>query len=107
MSQPNKCGFLARRTNGKVAASGRADFQRLGRGVRAGGLVAHVTFIHGMSNQPEPATLLEQWRIALLDDDGIDLAALGVSLSMVYWADVLYARPAAGAARESTRRPAI
>ena len=64
--------------------------------------MAHVTFIHGMSNQPLPATLLEQWRIALLDDDGIDLAALGVSLSMVYWADVLYPRPAAeGAAQES------
>jgi hypothetical protein len=70
--------------------------------VGTGGQVAHVTFIHGISNQPEPATLLEQWRIALLDDDGIDLAALGVSLSMVYWADVLYRRPAAdGAAQES------
>jgi hypothetical protein len=64
--------------------------------------VAHVTFIHGMSNQPAPVTLLEQWRVALLDDDGIDLAALGVSLSMVYWADVLYPRPASeGAAQES------
>jgi hypothetical protein len=64
--------------------------------------VAHVTFIHGISNQPEPATLLERWRIALLDDDGIDLAALGVSLSMVYWADVLYPRPApVDAAHES------
>ena len=64
--------------------------------------MAHVTFIHGISNQPEPATLLERWRIALLDDDGIDLAALGVSLSMVYWADVLYPRPApVDAAHES------
>ncbi len=64
--------------------------------------MAHVTFIHGISNQPEPRTLLEQWRVALLDDDGIDLAALGVSLSMVYWADVLYPRHAAtGAAQES------
>ncbi len=64
--------------------------------------MAHVTFIHGISNQPEPATLLEQWRVALLDDDGIDLAGLGVSLSMVCWADVLYPRPApAGAAQES------
>jgi hypothetical protein len=93
--------FLARRTNGKVAANGRADFERLGRGVGAGGQVAHVTFIHGISNQPEPAALLEQWRIELLDDDGIDLAALGVSLSMVYWADVLNPRPAAdGAVQE-------
>ena len=79
--------------------------------------MAHVTFIHGISNQPEPATLLERWRIALLDDDGIDLAALGVSLSMVYWADVLYPRPAPVVrrtsrmgwnwTRESTRRPPI
>lgn len=64
--------------------------------------MAHVTLIHGISNQPAPTTLLEQWRIALLDDDGIDLAALGVSLSMVYWADVLYPLPAeVDAAHES------
>lgn len=64
--------------------------------------MAHVTFIHGISNKPDPATLLEQWRVALLDDDGIDLAALGVSSSMVYWADVLYSQPApTGAAQES------
>ena len=54
------------------------------------------------AEQPDAATLLEQWRVALLDDDGIDLAALGVSLSMVYWADVLYPHPApAGGAQES------
>jgi hypothetical protein len=64
--------------------------------------VAHVTFIHGISNKPDPATLLEQWRVALLDDDGIDLAAFGVSSSMVYWADVLYPQPApVGAAQEA------
>ena len=64
--------------------------------------MAHVTFIHGISNKPDPASLLEQWRVALLDDDGIDLAALGVSSSMVYWADVLYPQPApGGAAQES------
>ena len=64
--------------------------------------MAHVTFIHGISNKPDPASLLEQWRVALLDDDGIDLAALGVSSSMVYWADVLYPQPApVGAAQES------
>jgi hypothetical protein len=64
--------------------------------------VAHITFIHGIANKPDLATLLQQWRVALLDDDGIDLAGLGVSSSMVYWADVLYPHPApAGAAHES------
>jgi hypothetical protein len=64
--------------------------------------VAQITFIHGISDQPEPATLLEQWRIAILNDDGIDLAALEVSLSMVYRADVPYPGPAAvGAAQDS------
>jgi hypothetical protein len=65
-------------------------------------VVAHVTFIHGVSNQPDPTALLEQWRVALVDDDGIDLAAVGVSLSMVYWADVLYPRPAAAAAAQES-----
>jgi hypothetical protein len=38
--------------------------------------------------------LLEQWRIALLDDDGVDLDGMGVMCSMVYWADFLYDKPA-------------
>jgi hypothetical protein len=64
--------------------------------------MAHLTFVHGIANKPDPETLLEQWRIALLDDDGIDLEALGVSSSMLYWADMLYAQPApADAAHES------
>jgi hypothetical protein len=37
--------------------------------------------------------LLEQWRVALLDNDGVDLDAMGVTSSMVYWADLLYAEP--------------
>ena len=65
--------------------------------------MAHVTFIHGIGNKPPPEELLEQWRVALLDDDGVDLDALGVSSSMVYWADLLYPEPApAAAATESS-----
>lgn len=55
--------------------------------------MAHVTFIHGIANKPPKDALLEQWRVALLDDDGVDLDAMGVSTSMVYWADLLYADP--------------
>lgn len=63
----------------------------------------HVTFVHGIGNKPEPDVLLEQWRVALSDDDGVDLDALDVTSSMAYWADLLYDRPAApGAAHEAT-----
>jgi hypothetical protein len=56
--------------------------------------MAHVTFIHGIGNKPDPVTLLNEWHIALSDNDGPDLEALDVSSSMVYWADMLYATPA-------------
>jgi len=62
-----------------------------------------VTFVHGIGNKPERKDLLEQWRVALVDDDGVDLAAMGVTSSMVYWADVLYEAPALrGSGHEST-----
>jgi hypothetical protein len=65
--------------------------------------LAHITFVHGIGNKPRPDVLLEQWRVALLDDAGLDLDALGVTTSMAYWADVLYAEPAPDeAATEST-----
>ncbi len=54
----------------------------------------HVTFIHGIANKPPADELLEIWRRALKDDGGINLAAKGITSSMVYWADVLYAKPA-------------
>lgn len=60
--------------------------------------MGHVTFIHGIGNKPPPGELLEQWQVALLDDDGVDLDAMGVTSSMVYWADLLYAEPAPTAA---------
>ncbi len=56
--------------------------------------MGHITFVHGIANKPERDVLLEQWRIALYDNDGIDLDDLDVTCSMVYWADLLYANPA-------------
>jgi len=57
--------------------------------------MAHVTFIHGISNKPEADELLKIWRRALADtgDDPLALGSLGVSSSLVYWADVMYAAP--------------
>src|SRR5438045_1830575 len=55
--------------------------------------MGHITFVHGIANKPEPEVLLEQWRVALRDDDGVDLDDLDVTCSMVYWADLLYANP--------------
>lgn len=55
--------------------------------------MAHVTFIHGIGNKPEPGALLDRWERALADGDGIDLGTRGITSSMVYWADVLYPEP--------------
>lgn len=56
--------------------------------------MAHVTFIHGLSNKPEADALHRIWRRALgKGGDGIDLGSAGVSSRMVYWADVLYDKP--------------
>lgn len=52
----------------------------------------HVTFVHGISNKPEKAELLKSWN-ADLDVGGLNLGAQGVTSSMVYWADVVYAKP--------------
>jgi hypothetical protein len=59
----------------------------------------HVTFVHGIGNKPAPETLLRDWRGALTDH-GLDLGDLGVSTSMVYWADLLYSAPVAEVAYE-------
>ncbi|HWQ35448.1 MAG TPA: hypothetical protein VNQ79_21555 [Blastocatellia bacterium] len=53
----------------------------------------HITFIHGIANKPPKDKLLRLWREALARDNGLDLGANGVSSSMVYWADVMYAAP--------------
>lgn len=66
--------------------------------------MAHVTFVHGIANKPPRDDLLEQWRTALSVADGLDLDALGVTSSMVYWADLLYAEPtSAGTGNESNQ----
>ena len=54
----------------------------------------HVTFIHGIANKPSAEILLEQWTNHLIDG-GLDLASGGVSTSLVYWADIVYAKPQA------------
>lgn len=63
--------------------------------------MAHITFIHGIANKPPADALLEQWRVALLDNDGVDLDQMGVTSSMVYWADLLYAHPLSEAVAQS------
>ncbi|MGH8941941.1 MAG: hypothetical protein ACRDWF_03885 [Acidimicrobiia bacterium] len=66
--------------------------------------MAHVTFVHGIMNQPSPARLLKQWKRDLADGgDGVDLDVYGVTSSMVYWADVMYAAAtdAGGSSHES------
>lgn len=56
----------------------------------------HVTFIHGIANKPPKDQLLKDWEDSLVQG-GLDLAASGVTTSMVYWADVVYAEPEATA----------
>ena len=56
--------------------------------------MAHVTFIHGIGNKPDADKLLDIWlRNLAAGLDGINLGAEGITSSMVYWADVLYAEP--------------
>lgn len=61
----------------------------------------HITFIHGIANKPALDPLLELWRRSLADATGLDLGAEGVTSTMVYWADVMYAEPLAEAEQES------
>jgi hypothetical protein len=66
--------------------------------------MGHITFVHGIMNQPSPARLLEVWKRDLADGgDGVDLDVYGVTSSMVYWADVMYAAAtdAGGGSQES------
>lgn len=57
----------------------------------------HVTFIHGIANKPPRDKLLEAWE-SELELGGLGLASEGVTTSMVYWADVMYAEPLAAEA---------
>jgi hypothetical protein len=47
-----------------------------------------------MINKPPADELLNIWKRALAADGGINLSTRGITSSMVYWADVLYAKPA-------------
>lgn len=56
--------------------------------------MAHVTFIHGIANKPPPDELLAIWRRALTQAaDPLPLGDLGVTSSLVYWADLLNEKP--------------
>jgi hypothetical protein len=56
--------------------------------------MAHVTLIHGISNKPPPEDLLRIWRDTLANAaEPVPLGDLGVSSSLVYWADLLYGKP--------------
>ena len=57
----------------------------------------HVIFVHGLSNKPPREALLKAWLGALKGrfGGGLDLTAAGATSEMVYWADVMYAKPAA------------
>ncbi|MBB3525911.1 hypothetical protein HJB84_28450 [Rhizobium sp. NZLR1b] len=56
--------------------------------------MTHVTFIHGIGNKPKAKELHDIWLRSLATGaGGIDLGGEGVTSSMVYWADVLYADP--------------
>ncbi|HEY6641452.1 hypothetical protein [Povalibacter sp.] len=54
----------------------------------------HVTFIHGIANKPPADDLLRIWRRTLADAaEPLPLGDLGVTSSLVYWADLMYGDP--------------
>jgi hypothetical protein len=56
--------------------------------------MAHVTFIHGISNKPAPDELLAIWRRTLGEaTEALPLGDFGVTSSLVYWADLMYEKP--------------
>lgn len=66
----------------------------------------HVTFVHGIGNKPPAEQLSGIWR-GVLAAHGLDLEARGVSSSMVYWADLLNAKPLAESQLESANDPEL
>ncbi len=63
--------------------------------------MAHVTFVHGISNKPPAADLVRAWVSALADDRGLDLDYEHITYELVYWADLLYAEPLPAGQAES------
>ena len=65
--------------------------------------MAHVTFIHGIANKPPADNLLKIWRRALADAaDPLPLGDLGVTTSLIYWADLMYDKPEDDASAEES-----
>ncbi|MBY4616152.1 hypothetical protein [Rhizobium redzepovicii] len=55
----------------------------------------HITFVHGIGNQPEQSFLLSAWNAALFNGAaGKTSKWHGTTSSMFYWADILYSSPA-------------
>ena len=56
--------------------------------------MAHVTFIHGIANKPPADDLLRIWCRTLAEAaEPLPLSELGVTTSLVYWADLMYENP--------------
>jgi hypothetical protein len=68
--------------------------------------MAHLVFIHGIANKPEPDELLGIWRRVLGradgDDPGVNLGSKGINSSLIYWADVMYGLPDPDASRHES-----
>lgn len=58
--------------------------------------MAFVTFIHGIANKPEKEALRRIWLETLRGGEGgLDFEGDRIGSQMVYWADLLYAKPVA------------
>jgi hypothetical protein len=56
--------------------------------------MAHITFVHGIANKPPADDLLAIWQRTLAQaSEPVPLGDLGVTASIVYWADLMYERP--------------
>ena len=54
----------------------------------------HVTFIHGIANKPPADDLLSIWCRTLAEAaEPMSLSDIGVTSSLVYWADLMYESP--------------
>lgn len=70
--------------------------------------MAHVTFVHGIANKPPAEDLLRVWRRALADAaEPLPLGDLGVTTSLVYWADLMYEKPQDDASAEEATGEAL
>ncbi len=66
----------------------------------------HVVFVHGMLNKPPAKALLEVLERTLARA-GCDLGTRGVTLSLAYWADLLYATPLVAGDEEAALTPEL